>query len=238
MPYLLFAPVAQWIRASDFGSEGRGFESLRARHPLLYLGGNPCHLSWHGGRAVSAHATHEGRSHRRPTHVPGAPWQSGPARRLPALPVEPRASATAVPVCDRAGRARPRLQPPRRGPSADRAPSRLGRGVPDLRAPVWPPRGCPDRPWLRLRARRDRPPLPAGRRGHEPARREPATARLGLPLSRSGHESPGEPRGRLPRCLRAGRRRGPPSDGLATGRRARLADPLHPQLSGRPGRGQ
>ena len=26
------APVAQWIRASDFGSEGRGFESLRARH--------------------------------------------------------------------------------------------------------------------------------------------------------------------------------------------------------------
>src|SRR5438445_12150670 len=25
------APVAQWIRASDFGSEGRGFESLRAR---------------------------------------------------------------------------------------------------------------------------------------------------------------------------------------------------------------
>ena len=28
------APVAQWIRASDFGSEGRGFESLRARHHL------------------------------------------------------------------------------------------------------------------------------------------------------------------------------------------------------------
>ncbi len=26
------APVAQWIRASDFGSEGRGFESLQARH--------------------------------------------------------------------------------------------------------------------------------------------------------------------------------------------------------------
>ena len=26
------APVAQWIRASDFESEGRGFESLRARH--------------------------------------------------------------------------------------------------------------------------------------------------------------------------------------------------------------
>ncbi len=26
-----FAPVAQWIRASDYGSEGRGFESLRAR---------------------------------------------------------------------------------------------------------------------------------------------------------------------------------------------------------------
>src|SRR5205823_1662383 len=28
------APVAQWIRASDFGSEGRGFESLRARHDV------------------------------------------------------------------------------------------------------------------------------------------------------------------------------------------------------------
>jgi hypothetical protein len=28
------APVAQWNRASDFGSEGRGFESLRARHFL------------------------------------------------------------------------------------------------------------------------------------------------------------------------------------------------------------
>ncbi len=26
------APVAQWIRAPDFGSGGRGFESLRARH--------------------------------------------------------------------------------------------------------------------------------------------------------------------------------------------------------------
>jgi hypothetical protein len=26
------APVAQWIRAADFGSAGRGFESLRARH--------------------------------------------------------------------------------------------------------------------------------------------------------------------------------------------------------------
>ena len=25
------APLAQWIRASDFGSEGRGFKSLRAR---------------------------------------------------------------------------------------------------------------------------------------------------------------------------------------------------------------
>ena len=26
------APVAQWIRATDFGSVGRGFESLQARH--------------------------------------------------------------------------------------------------------------------------------------------------------------------------------------------------------------
>jgi hypothetical protein len=25
------APLAQWIRASDYGSEGRGFKSLRAR---------------------------------------------------------------------------------------------------------------------------------------------------------------------------------------------------------------
>ena len=30
------APVAQWIRASDFGSEGRGFESLQARHLALW----------------------------------------------------------------------------------------------------------------------------------------------------------------------------------------------------------
>ena len=28
----MHAPVAQLDRASDFGSEGRGFESLRARH--------------------------------------------------------------------------------------------------------------------------------------------------------------------------------------------------------------
>ena len=28
------APVAQWIRAADFGSAGRGCESLRARHLL------------------------------------------------------------------------------------------------------------------------------------------------------------------------------------------------------------
>ena len=31
------APVAQWIRASDFGSEGRGFESLQARQFLYGL---------------------------------------------------------------------------------------------------------------------------------------------------------------------------------------------------------
>ena len=27
---IYYAPVAQWIRASDYGSEGRGFESSRA----------------------------------------------------------------------------------------------------------------------------------------------------------------------------------------------------------------
>ena len=31
-------PVAQWIRATDFGSVGRGFESLRAGHLLLHRG--------------------------------------------------------------------------------------------------------------------------------------------------------------------------------------------------------
>ena len=30
------APVAQLDRASDFGSEGWGFESLRARHKTIY----------------------------------------------------------------------------------------------------------------------------------------------------------------------------------------------------------
>jgi hypothetical protein len=30
----LSAPLAQRIRASDYGSEGRGFKSLRARHHL------------------------------------------------------------------------------------------------------------------------------------------------------------------------------------------------------------
>jgi rhodanese-related sulfurtransferase len=29
------APIAQWIRASDYGSEGRGFESLWARHVIV-----------------------------------------------------------------------------------------------------------------------------------------------------------------------------------------------------------
>ena len=41
------APVAQWIRAADFGSAGRGFESLRARQPSR-LGAIP-HL---GSRAL------------------------------------------------------------------------------------------------------------------------------------------------------------------------------------------
>ena len=43
------APVAQWIRASVFGTEGRGFESLRVYHfrckPIFYykilLGNSP-----------------------------------------------------------------------------------------------------------------------------------------------------------------------------------------------------
>lgn len=62
-------------------------------------------------------------------------------------------------------------------------------------------------------------------------------ARLGLPLARSGDEPPGEPRGRLPRCLRPCRRGGPPSHDLATHPRARCADPLHTGLPGQPGHG-
>jgi hypothetical protein len=27
------APLAQWIRADDYGSSGRGFKSLMAHHP-------------------------------------------------------------------------------------------------------------------------------------------------------------------------------------------------------------
>ena len=31
-----YAPVAQWIRASDYGSEGRGFESSRALNDMRF----------------------------------------------------------------------------------------------------------------------------------------------------------------------------------------------------------
>ena len=31
-----YAPVAQWIRASDYGSEGRGFESSRALNYMRF----------------------------------------------------------------------------------------------------------------------------------------------------------------------------------------------------------
>ena len=31
-----YAPVAQWIRASDYGSEGRGFESSRALNDCVF----------------------------------------------------------------------------------------------------------------------------------------------------------------------------------------------------------
>src|SRR5687768_11036491 len=50
-------PVAQWIRATDFGSVGRGFESLRAgqisrtkvmpRHPFGTTPFRPYHSSYH-----------------------------------------------------------------------------------------------------------------------------------------------------------------------------------------------
>src|SRR5688572_20957873 len=50
-------PVAQWIRATDFGSVGRGFESLRAgqllstkvmpRHPFGTTPFRPYHCSYH-----------------------------------------------------------------------------------------------------------------------------------------------------------------------------------------------
>ena len=33
--YIICAPVAQWIRASVFGTESRGFESLRVYHFLF-----------------------------------------------------------------------------------------------------------------------------------------------------------------------------------------------------------
>ena len=38
---LVRPPVAQWIRATDFGSVGRGFESLRAGHTSTHETGPP-----------------------------------------------------------------------------------------------------------------------------------------------------------------------------------------------------
>lgn len=37
MPTAVLARVAQWIRASVFGTEGRGFESLRGYHYMIKL---------------------------------------------------------------------------------------------------------------------------------------------------------------------------------------------------------
>ena len=50
-------------RADGFGPSGRGFESCRARHPLLYLRGKPrltrpsCHRRWHAWRAALGHGS-------------------------------------------------------------------------------------------------------------------------------------------------------------------------------------
>ena len=51
-----YAPVAQWIRASDYGSEGRGFESSRALNNMRFQSrGSGCgteSANW-GNRPVS-----------------------------------------------------------------------------------------------------------------------------------------------------------------------------------------
>ncbi len=51
-----YAPVAQWIRASDYGSEGRGFESSRALNDMRFRSrGSGCgveNANW-GNRPVS-----------------------------------------------------------------------------------------------------------------------------------------------------------------------------------------
>ena len=50
------APLAQLDRASDFESEGREFESLRARHQLTDRADSPTYIGDHGGfGAVIAH---------------------------------------------------------------------------------------------------------------------------------------------------------------------------------------
>ena len=112
-----------------------------------------------------------------------------------------------------------------------------GAGVPDLRARVWPPRGRPDGPRLRVRPSGDRPPAAAGRRGHEPARASPD-------LRDSVFRSPGGVTSRqanlavdyldafAPAVVAALH-----PTALAAHPRARLADPLHPGLSGGPGPG-
>jgi hypothetical protein len=137
-----------------------------------------CQVSWHGGLARSAHVTHEGRSHGGPSDVPGASGQQGLAGWLPALRVERRPPASAIPLRDGGGHQGPRLQPPHGGSPADRAAPRLGGGVSHLRTRVRAPRGHQDRPRLRLRPRRDRAPVPAPGRGHEPQRGEPRAARV------------------------------------------------------------
>ena len=122
------------------------------------------------------------------------------------------------------------VHPPGRRAAADRASPRLRQGLPELRARLRATRGRADRPRLRLRSPGDRAAVPPGGRGHEPARREHRPARVRLPGQppRPGEaalqtdpggsdQSPGEPRGQLPRRLRAGRPRRASSEDLAAG---------------------
>lgn len=44
--HVLRAPVAQWIRASVFGTEGRRFESVRVYHIDLYSQCDIIHKIW------------------------------------------------------------------------------------------------------------------------------------------------------------------------------------------------
>jgi len=165
---------------------GRSSRTTVRRTPMMMYGSGatPCFISvgivrhprWHDARARSRHGTHEVRSQRPPTSLSHAPRQHRAARRLPALRVERGPPTPALSLRDDAGHEGPLVQPPGRGPPADRVAPRLRSELPDVRARIPAPRGRHDRAGLRLRPSGDRPALPAHRRGPEPARREPRAA--------------------------------------------------------------